>query len=265
MKKFNKNIIVFILAAVFIGFGFSANYLNRLFFRFTDLIFYYIKVDGISAALSNFTTDIDRLSTENLRYHSELMDLDSLKHVILNTRLIPKDDVSVVKTDANTLTQSSARCSDEVLNNSASAIQSLQLVSEETGADFLYIAVPPKNAIFTTPENVENHAADNYTRYLQALRQKDIPVLDLYDELRQENMLTTDTYFMTDHHWTPETGFWATEKICNTLHEQYGFEYNNDYVNIENFNLTTYPDCLLGSYGKKQAAFLHPAVWMISP
>ena len=254
MKKFNKNIIVFVLVSLFIVLGYSINSIKSLMHCSYQFLVINLKSEGLSA-FETFASDIDGYSTDLLQYHNRLMDLDSLKHLLINTRLIEKEDTSVVKANNNTLTESCARCPDEVIEHSASVIHSLQMTAEENNADFLYVAVPGKNAIYTTPENIENYALDNYTRYLQALRQKDIPVLDLYDELRQNNMLTANTYFITDHHWTPETGFWATGRICDTLNQQYGFEYNNDYTNIDNYDLKTYPNQFLGSYGKKTGRF----------
>jgi hypothetical protein len=250
MKKFNKNIIVFVLAFLFVGFGFSINSVKSLVYRCGKFLISDLRKEGFHA-FETFTADMDRSSSEYLQYHDELMDLDSLKHFFLNTRLIQKEDAFVVKTDDNTLTESCARCSDDCLETSASAIQSLQLTAEEAGADFLYIAAPTKNTVYSTPENIENFSADNYDRYIKALQQKGVPTLDLYDELRKENMLDVDTYFRTDHHWTPETGFWATEKICSTLSDHYGFEYDDYYTDLENYTTKTYPDWFLGSSGKK--------------
>jgi hypothetical protein len=250
MKKFNKNIIVFALAFLFVGFGYSINSLKSHVYRCLVFLGSELRVDGIKA-FEAFTSDMDRTSSEYLQYHDVLMDLDSLKQFFINTRLIQKEDTSVVKANSGTLTETCARCSDECIETSAAIIQTLQLTAEKNDANFLYIAAPTKNTVYATPENIENFSADNYARYMEALHQKGVPTLDLYEELRKENMLDLGTYFMTDHHWIPETGFWATEKICSTLQDTYGFEYNEYFTDLGNYNTNVYPNWFLGSLGKK--------------
>jgi hypothetical protein len=52
-------------------------------------------------------------------------------------------------------------------------------------------------------------------------------------------------------HWKPESGFWATGLICEELSSRYGFEYNEYYTDINNYNLKVYEDWFLGTEGKK--------------
>ena len=60
-----------------------------------------------------------------------------------------------------------------------------------------------------------------------------------------------EAYFKTDHHWKPLTGFWAFGEICQCLQERYGFDYNTQFTDIENYTVNTNPDSFLGSTGKK--------------
>ena len=253
MKKFNKNIIVFVLAFIFIAFGFTMQYYRSLRYCAIDFLVNNLKTDGINA-FHQLTSEVDK-NSKKLRYQFALLDLDSLKQFCLNTKLVQKGQETVVKGEGDTLFIPYEYYPEDDLNKNVSAIQSIQVAAEANGADFLYIAVPEKNMLYTAPSNIENHSIDNYERYLTALDQNDVPVLDLYDAMQQENKIHIDTFFKTDHHWTPETAFWATGKICSSLSDRYGFSYDPDYTKIENYNTKVYPDWFLGSYGKKVGYF----------
>ncbi|MBQ4563939.1 MAG: hypothetical protein IJA58_05610 [Lachnospiraceae bacterium] len=253
MKKFNKNIIVFVLVFLFIGFGFSPTLYSALRYCVIDLLVNNLPAQGTDA-FHQFTSDVDNQS-KKLLYSDVLLDLDSLKQRYLNTKLVQKGVETVVKTTDNALIVPYSHYPQDDLEAEASIIQSLQHAAEENGADFLYIAAPEKNMAYDVPANIENHSIDNFHRYMEALKQRDVPVLDLYNTLQQENMINIDTFFKTDHHWKPETAFWATGEICQALSDQYGFQYNKNYTNIENYNTQVYSDWFLGSYGKKVGLF----------
>lgn len=68
-------------------------------------------------------------------------------------------------------------------------------------------------------------------------------------------MLEKESYFVTDHHWKPEVGFWASGEICKALEEMYGFEFNDAYTDISNYNVEIYEDWFLGSYGKQTGCY----------
>ena len=44
--------------------------------------------------------------------------------------------------------------------------------------------------------------------------------------------------------------------MCSHLNKLYGFEYNEQYTDLKNFNIETYEDWFLGSYGKKTGRFI---------
>lgn len=257
MKKFNKNIIVFVMAFLFLGLGFSRQYFLSLRYCGIDFLLHNMRADGFDA-FQQLASDVDSCS-KKLRYQSVLLDLDSLRQFCLNTRLVQKGHEIVVKGEGDTLFVPYEHYPEDALRENTSAIQSIQVAAEANGADFLYIAVPEKNMIYTAPSNIENHSIDNYERYLAALEQDGIPVLDLYSVMLQKNKIHMDTFFRTDHHWTPETAFWAMGEICSSLNDRYGFSYNPEYTQIANYHTKVYPDWFLGSYGKKVGYFFSAA------
>ena len=96
MKRFNKNILVFVFAALFIGFGVwgcLGGIKDEVFKLFSEL------KQGNLSGIIDFEENIDNISDKNLSYHNELMDINSVKENLIGTRIIVKDDSTVVKSE----------------------------------------------------------------------------------------------------------------------------------------------------------------------
>ena len=130
-------------------------------------------------------------------------------------------------------------------------VEDLCETAEDSGADFLCCVVPAKSSYESLPVNIQDFKSENQEQTLRALKEKGIPVLDLKTAFREKGLADEDLFFVTDHHWKPFSGFVACAAICEQLQKQYGFDYNCNYTDIRNFNVITYPDWFLGSYGKK--------------
>lgn len=110
MKKFNKNIIVFVFAMLFIIFGTSRGYLSTIYHSVKDLC--YGITQGNVSSITDFKANIDDLG-KTFRYHHELMDINSVKENLIGTRIIEKDDSTVVKSDSDSLFYREKNCRSE--------------------------------------------------------------------------------------------------------------------------------------------------------
>lgn len=99
MKKFNKNILVFVFCMLFVGFGLCSRKLYKEFVNsFQDSI---IGTSSKFTKISKFENKIDKVSSENLLYHSLMMDVNSIKENIMGTVVATTKEV--VKTDSGFL------------------------------------------------------------------------------------------------------------------------------------------------------------------
>ena len=253
MKKFNKNSIVFVFVFVFILFGFCGDFVKEMSKAAKELI--NDLGEGNLSGITEFTSAVNDGSTESLRYHDEMMDLDSVKQNLLGTKVIQKDGDTIVKTASGTLIKPQGYLSDEAISGSVERIGELYDAVKESGANFLYVAAPTKGYGMELPANVTDHKTSNFDRYTEALMSAGIPTLDLAQALKEENLLNDQTYFMTDHHWTPEIGLRVSGMICETLGTSYGFAFNASYADPANYNIEVYENWFLGSYGKKVGTF----------
>ena len=200
---------------------------------------------------------LEKNTLKKQNYHDLLLDLYSLKENLLGTRVLQKEDTLVVKSDEGTLLGyfqdelSDSRTTEEWITR----IRRNQQISENNGARYLYCAVPSKTFYFAPPQNVISFNKKNFESEIKILSDSEIPYMNFVDTLRENGVPDKDIFFITDHHWKPESGFLANKAICQKLNALYGFRYNEAATDIANYHITTYPNCFLGSYGKKAGTF----------
>ncbi|MBQ7578013.1 MAG: hypothetical protein IJT21_07105 [Synergistaceae bacterium] len=93
-----------------------------------------------------------------------------------------------------------------------------------------------------------NQNADNF---LQMLGDYGVKYYDMREILHDQGMNHHEAFFITDHHWKPETGLWAAREILKFLRNGYKWPVNPEILNPENFDYVIYRDWYLGSYGQK--------------
>lgn len=117
---------------------------------------------------------------------------------------------------------------------------------------FLYVQAPDK----VSPEEKELTGGVNNlgntiaTELVKSLESKSVNVLDLRSDMVQNNEYYNDAFYNTDAHWTSRTAFKANVSICNQISKLTDIQFNNDMLDLSNYNVTTYEKIFLGNYGK---------------
>ena len=199
------------------------------------------------------TDRVESVLEKELRYHDLLLTLNSVKENLLGTRVIIKSDTPVIKTDSGKLVGDIQKTlfTEKELADTLAYVGNIRALADRVSADFLCCVVPAKTTYEILPMNVRDFRPENQRQILHALTDKGIPVLDMKTSFWKKNLADEDLFFATDHHWRPHTGFAAYQAICEELWKLYGFEYNHDAADIRRFEVESYPDWFLGSYGKK--------------
>ena len=253
MKRLSANIILFVFVILFIILGIRGKCFARLTWETLDMLADFKNINA--ATVMDAKETIDKVSSEELSYHDMMMDIDSIRTNLLGTRVTFKDDTTIVKSDSGYLMEPARRMDDLEIDEAITHIQELKAIAENNGANFLYCAAPTKNMYEIGPHNIVNYSRENYSKFISMMIENQIPVLDFSDVLRDKNVLESDMYYYTDHHWKVRCGFIAATAICEKLSVLYGFHYDTDYANIKNYSIQSYPDWFLGSYGKKVGTF----------
>lgn len=151
-----------------------------------------------------------------------------------------------------------------VLNEEQDAAPAAEQMTElynrqaANGKDFLFVLapyqIPPYEDILPAGfEESSNAAADDLLAMLSA---NGVPSLDLRAVAESENMSFADMFFTTDHHWTPETGFWAYTKIVEYItNNGIAAPVPAMYTDINQYNVEVYEDWFLGYGGKRTGIY----------
>lgn len=124
----------------------------------------------------------------------------------------------------------------------------------ERGKKFLFVLAPSKNFPLDTayPVGYPDTSNEDVLYFLDLLEQNNIDYLDLRENMVAEGMTHDEVFYMTDHHWTAQTGFWAYTKILDALKENGTIaEVNTFYTDAENYEFQIHEDSFLGSQGRR--------------
>lgn len=128
------------------------------------------------------------------------------------------------------------------------------------GIDFLYLQVPEKVCRL---DDGQLHTGTysgfgNISNFMQLLSKSDIDYIDFEKEIHDAGYDHYDLFFKTDHHWTTHAGFFAHQKICEKLKNDYGFVFDEQVTNLDNYTQETYEQCFVGSQGSRVGRIYTP-------
>lgn len=126
------------------------------------------------------------------------------------------------------------------------------------GKDFLFVLAPCQVPKYQNilPAGYVDYSNPSSDELLELLRKNNVPVLDLREEMLNDNISYTDAFFKADHHWKPETGFYAYKKILDYFIKKKIIEADNSkYTDIKEYNVETYKNWYLGSLGKRTGRY----------
>ena len=86
---------------------------------------------------------------------------------------------------------------------------------------------------------------------MSGIRKAGVDYVDLRREIFDNNLDHKDLFFVTDHHWTPEAGFWGAGVVANILNEKYGFSIDASLYDLSNYNIKIKEKWFLGTEGKR--------------
>lgn len=102
------------------------------------------------------------------------------------------------------------------------------------------------------PDGVEDFSGEVTDRFLSALEQRDVTVLDLRKREQEQGLDHYSLYFVTDHHWTPEAGFWAYTQTAKWLESlDSSFAVDPALMDDANYTHTVYEDIFCGSAARR--------------
>ena len=214
-----------------------------------------LKAGHAKSAINNLK-EIDSITNKNLIYHDALIDINSIKNNLTNTRYVSKRGGNTVKCESDMLSLiNEKRFEHNHFDSVANRVSELQQKSESVGADFLYLAVPEKGYYQNFPTNIRDYSKVNFDDYLDCLKENNIPVLSYVDEFKKRDMDKEDIYYYSDTHWTTNVGLLAAKLACESMNQRYDIAFDWSKLDINNYNQKLYSDWFLGALGKKVGTY----------
>ena len=122
----------------------------------------------------------------------------------------------------------------------------------EKGIDFMYINFPNKICASEDKDvsGVLDFVNQNADRFLALLKESGVKYYDFRKILHEDGMNHHEAFFVTDGHWKPETGLWASGHILKILRDDFGWPVDPKVIAPENFNYVIYHNSFLGGEGR---------------
>ncbi len=126
---------------------------------------------------------------------------------------------------------------------------------KEAGIPMLYVQfpfkLPPKNIENSLPVTANDYSNENADYFIKNLKSAKLNVYDIRSDFWNLKMNRDKMFFNTDHHWTIEAAFKATGLLERYLNKNFGFNIDEKYRDINNYNKKIYKNCFVGSMGRR--------------
>ncbi len=138
----------------------------------------------------------------------------------------------------------------------AEKVVKLRDQTEDMDIKFMYAQLPFKIRDDSyMPPGTHTGGNQNADELVEILRQNDVDVLDVREEIEKEGLEWSPLFFKTDHHWKPQTGMWTSGLIMQHLSEECGFEIDPSHYDYDSYDKKTYSNYMLGAVGRRVGAW----------
>jgi len=159
----------------------------------------------------------------------------------------------VIKLNNGYLSSVEAEVSKSQLERDALDLIRLKEYLENRGSHLLYVQAPFKIDKYdeSLPLGVEDFSNRNLDYFLECLDKNNVDVIDIRQTMHDDGLNQYEFFFRTDHHWTPEGGFYAYDKITEYIEENYGITVDAQVRDLENYRIDNYENWHLGTNGQR--------------
>jgi len=124
---------------------------------------------------------------------------------------------------------------------------------EEMDIPFVSLITPDKSddSITVFPKGVKHGYAQMLDEYKEFLDSNGLKYIESKQTLLAENDNFYSWFYKSDHHWNVHAGYTMARETAKYLNDVLSIATDTSAMDEDNFKLSVYPNCFLGSYGKK--------------
>lgn len=102
------------------------------------------------------------------------------------------------------------------------------------------------------PVGIEDYSEKNTDQFLTLLKEQGVTTLDLRQREQEQGLDHYSLYFVTDHHWTAEAGFWGYTQVADWLESlDSSFAVDPAFTELSNYDQRVYEDIFCGSAARR--------------
>jgi len=216
-----------------------------------------VEVDNSAPQEETFTSKIafrilrfNKLGDKWAKIFYGYIGLDKVGYVISSRLIDPSIGDTYIRLNNGYWIKSSSEITTINAQNAIAPYASLNNYLHDEGIEFLYFYAPQKDCDIDDeyPDGITSYANANIDKYLKAMDYYGIYYIHLRQELHYEGMDHYSMFYKTDHHWTVESGLWASSIVEQKVSEKLGIEMVNPY-DLGKYNSITYKNAEFGSLG----------------
>lgn len=253
MEQFFKKKYIF--AAAFIVVLFLYSFLN-FYFGYKEIFEIFEIADFETIDTKNLMMELEDELQENLLGRNQMKELYGYLQKLMGKQEI--EGFTYVKDKGGVLYYTDYYREDmsAEYQEYAKRVRRLQKSVAAKGTEVLYVAAPGKYIAGISDKTEGYPIIDTDTQmdeFLLYLNYNGVKTLDLRENLRESGMPYEEIFYRTDDCWTTQASFEAYGAIMEKLNSLYeaGFDQEGFYRNGGNYNITTYEDQFVGSFGRK--------------
>lgn len=207
-----------------------------------------IRVKGLG---SKTPKRIEEVIQEKIYSKYFWIDIHGLTQRLLGRTVVDGPGAPVYKLRSGSLTGAGPRKKDKDLDRYADSIRLVRdSIPQDT--DLIYIQLPFKvGSNDEMPPGVTSGANDSADRLLERLENRDIETLDIRQCIKDEGLDWPSLFYVTDHHWRPQTALWTAGTISEYLAENHGYNNDRELFDEKNMQTEVFPKLFLGSLGRR--------------
>lgn len=180
------------------------------------------------------------------------INMNSIAQNLLDRQIVHDYIGDIIKLENGYLMSSSHA---KEVTNTVNELEETKNTLEQKGISMLWIGarVCPSVEGTELPTGTQTYEHDNevINEYLALLNEHNIPYIDSYDVLSQNNCKWEENFYKTDHHWTTEAAFNVFQETCTVLNEEYDFRINDELFDSDSYEREFYNQSFLGAEGRR--------------
>lgn len=197
----------------------------------------------------DFRTSLEEMIQTKIAAKYEWINLNGLFHRAMGDTIIRDSSYNVYKLSNGQIIYGLV---EKEMDPFAGEVARLDRKLDDMGTELMYVQLPFKIKDDSyMPPGTHANGNENADELVKLLRKKKVNTLDLRELIEEQDMDWDSLFFKTDHHWKPETAFWAAGEIMKKISNDLGFKYNKKYYDDSSYRHIDYNNYMLGSIGRR--------------